>query len=31
MYQREDAVAGMEVAPMRELMEYVGRALAAKR
>jgi MerR family transcriptional regulator, thiopeptide resistance regulator len=31
MYRGEDAVAGMEVAPMRELMDYVARAVAAKR
>jgi hypothetical protein len=29
MYQNEDRVAGMDVAGMRPMMEYVGKAAAA--
>jgi hypothetical protein len=29
MYQQEPEVAGMQTWPMREMGEYVGRALAA--
>jgi hypothetical protein len=31
MYQQESTVAGMETAPMREMGEYISRAMAARK
>src|SRR5690606_16826208 len=31
MYEQEDTIHGMDVAPMRAMGEYIGRALAAAR
>jgi DNA-binding transcriptional MerR regulator len=31
MYQQEEKVGGMEIGPMRDMMEYVGKALAARK